>query len=170
MATQSRYPSGHYVILDSPLYHFRPDFIYRLSALPFAGKWMVALAHRTFAAKMMIRKLRQQFEVTPPAVVEALIGERLRIWLSAKAMFTHAREIVHYQRDLDRQSPAYRCISAPVTVVSGRSKSTFYADCKRFCAEVPVAEWVELGHTGHFVQFEKSRQIIDVIKSLQGNG
>ncbi|GAA4279429.1 alpha/beta fold hydrolase [Aquimarina mytili] len=166
MAAHSNTNNRHYIIIDSPLYTSRSRTIYKLISTPIIGKGIALLASYTIANNQIRDGLTTIFQNTPEEKVEQLIKERQRIWSQPKVIYTKSMESLHYQEDLNAISHKYKNINASITLITGKdSLKTLRKDCERFHIEVPNSELILLDKTGHYIQFDRSQDVIEIIRS-----
>ncbi len=165
MATHSSLKGLQYVIIDSPLYKARSRKIYKLIAMPVIGKGIALFSSYTIANGQIKDGLLSIFQNTPKKKIEKLIKERQHIWSQPKVIYTKSKESMNYQEDLNVMSHKYKNITSDITIITGKdSLSTLRNDCEKFHSEVRNSELVPLDKTGHYIQFDKSQEVIEIIR------
>ncbi|MEW7289434.1 alpha/beta fold hydrolase [Aquimarina sp. 2304DJ70-9] len=165
MATHSSLKGLQYIIIDSPLYKAQPRKIYKLIATPVIGRGIALLSSYTIANAQIRDGLIPIFKSTEKEKVDKLIEERQHIWSQPKVIYTKSKESIHYQDDLNLMSHKYKNITSDITIITGKdSISTLRNDCEKFYSEVKNSELILLDKTGHYVQFDKSQDVIEIIR------
>lgn len=154
-----------YVILDSATYTPSREVtaLYRLLLVPGLGTGLARLSGGSVAAQKIEAGIREQFNGRePPAGFVAL---RTRIWSNPKVTRTIAEETSGARNFLAAQHPRYGEIQAPVRIVA-QAENPFRRDtAKRLHAAIPGSTLRLLPGTGHYVQFERSAEVVDEIRA-----
>ncbi len=165
MAVHTNKKNLQFLLIDSPLYTSRPRKIYKLISTPVIGKGMALIASYTIADNQIRDGLSSMFQNTAKEKIEYLIKERQQIWSQPKVIYTKSKESVNYQEDLNAISHQYKHIRSAITLITGKdSLGTLRKDCERFHEEVHHSELILLDKTGHYIQFDKSQDVIEIIR------
>lgn len=165
MAVNSELKDIEYIIIDSPLYKYQPNTIYKLVSTPVFGKGIALLSSYTIANKQIEGGLSSLFKSIDNETINQLVNERQIIWSQPKVIYSKSKESVNYLDDLNSMSKKYKSINSKITIITGNdSMSTFKNDCKKFITEVPNSELVIIENTGHYIQLEKPLNVIKIIK------
>jgi len=165
LAANHQLDSCEFIIIDSPLYEIDLQPIYVPLTFPVIGKGFAFLANSTIASSFIENGVRKAITSLPEEKLNSIIEERKKIWLQPKVLFSRANESSNYTSDLKEISPLYSSINANMTIVTGDNASiTFKEDCTRFHEEVSGSELVVYKNTGHYIQFDKSNEVLELIK------
>jgi pimeloyl-ACP methyl ester carboxylesterase len=154
-----------YVILDSAAYapSRPPERIYELLAVPVLGLGCASLLG-TFVAPMKIRSgLAQAYGRMPP---EDFVALRTRLWATPKVSHAIALESLHARAALAAQSPRYPQITAKVAIVAQAADPARKRGAERLHRELPASTLELLSDTGHYIQFDRPREVAATIRRL----
>lgn len=172
MAVNSRLNNAEYIIIDSPLYNYTPSNLYRLISIPIFGKGISLLLSFTIAKKHIDNGVSSLFKSLKKERVNELVKERQIIWLQPKVIYSKSKESVHYFNDLKSISGKYKMIKSKITLITGTdSTTTFRNDAEKFKNEVSHSNLIFIRNTGHYIQLERSEDVIQIIKAkIEKNG
>ncbi len=154
-----------YVIIDSPLYTSRLRKIYKLVSTPVIGKGIALFSSYTIAKGQIRDGVAPIFKSLGEEKINELVKERQQIWSQPKVIYTKSKESVNYQEDLNLMSHKYKNIASNITIITGKdSLGTLRTDCEKFHLEVKNSELLILDKTGHYIQFDKSQELIAAIR------
>jgi pimeloyl-ACP methyl ester carboxylesterase len=155
-----------FVVLAGPLYDFNADITYKLISTPIIGKGIVTLAAKTSAKKMIKNGLKVAFGSNSDMLTESFIDEHVQLWSQPKVLYTTASERRHYAANLKENISNYKNISKKITFLVGENDATHIVnDFNTMKKDLPNAEFIFLKNTAHYIQFEKTNTVIQVIKS-----
>lgn len=155
-----------YIIIDSPLFEYEPSTVLKLLSIPLLGKGIGFVANYTIAENHIEKGVTEAFANQNQEQLIQLIDERKEMWLQPKVLHSKAKESVNYQGDLDKISNKYNSITADITIVTGTDeKKTMKLDCERFHKDVPKSNLIIINKTGHYIQFDQSERIFQIINS-----
>ena len=157
---------GAYVILDSSAYGSsrEADPLYQVLSWPVLGVGTASVIG-TFLAPSIIRKgLARSFGKRAPS--EDFVALRTRIWSAPKALHAAALETLDAQTALPSQSRRYNELRQPVTIVGQADDAVRSTTAQRLHADIVGSTLVLLPDTGHYVQFEKTREVADAIQRI----
>jgi pimeloyl-ACP methyl ester carboxylesterase len=168
MAARSPAAVDAVVVLDSAAYEpsRQADVALRLLTVPVLGMGFGTLTG-PFVAPARIREgLVEQFASrTPP---EDFIALRTRMWSRPKVTHAIAVETVDAAENLRLLSPKYRSIRRPVFILAQADNAFRRTMAERLHADVPGATLELLPGTGHFLQFEKTDDVVGAIRRAAG--
>jgi pimeloyl-ACP methyl ester carboxylesterase len=154
-----------YVVLDSATYTplRDPSPLYKLLTLPYLGIGCASVLG-TFIAPTQIRQgLVQVWNKQPPPEFVAL---RTRIWSTPKVSYALARETSNASSALAAQSPRYPEIEQPVAILAQADDVRRKASAERLHSDIKGSTLQLLSGTGHYLQFEKTDEVVRTIESL----
>ena len=155
------------VIVGAPLYHIEVNGMLHILTLPLLGKGFCALLARTVAPKMMEQVIIELFNGNRDKVSNEFIDFRKKLWAQPKVIYAMSKEIVNAQKNLDTITSEYANINVPVTIVVGEEdKKTIIEDSKEAHAVIPNSKLVIFENTAHYVQYEKSEALSELIRGL----
>lgn len=158
--------SARYVIIDAPLYKANIDIIYHPIALPVIGEGIAWLAANTIAPTFIKNGLSKTTASISENELDKMVSIRKEIWTQPKVILSRARELINLKVSLERMIPKYNLITAPTTILTGRSKHrTLVADCERFHKVVPNSELRIYENCAHYVQFDKFKEVLSEIRN-----
>jgi len=165
MAVNSELKNIEYIIIDSPLYKYRPSNIYKLVATPILGKGIALFSSYTIANNQIKDGVSSLFKSLEKEKINELVKERQIIWSQPKVIYSKSKESINYLNDLNSISEKYKNINSKITLITGKdSINTFKNDCEKFNQEVSNSELIILENTGHYIQLEKPSTVIKIIK------
>ena len=168
MAARSPAAVDAVVVLDSAIYtpSREPDVTLRLLTVPVLGMGFGALAGPFIAPARIRNGLVEQFAGrTPP---EDFIALRTRMWSTPKVTHAIAVETLDAAENLRRLSPKYPSIRRPVFILAEADSEFRRTSAERLHADIPGAKLELLPGTGHFVQFEKTDDVVRAIRRAAG--
>ncbi len=169
MATHSELKDLKYIIIDSPLYRSRSSSIYKLVSTPIIGKGIALLSSFTIAKGRINDGLQSIFKSIHQEKIDELVKERQKIWSQPKVIYSKSKETVNYQDDLNLMSHKYKNITSDITIITGKdASSTLRTDCEKFHGEVKNSELILLDQTGHYIQIDKSQEVLAIIRRKMG--
>jgi len=168
MAVRAPATVDAYVILDSATYtpSREADVSLRLLNVPVLGVGLGALTG-PFIAPARIRKgLLEQFMGRPPP--EDFIALRTRIWSTPKVTHAIAVETLEAAENLRALSPKYPSIRRPVFIVAEADSEFRRTTAEHLHRDIAGSMLELLPQTGHFVQFEKTADVVRTIRRAAG--
>jgi len=166
MALDSELEHLKYIIIDSPLYTAKTRTIFKVIATPLIGKGAALFSSFTIAKGQIKDGVAPIFKSLDKSKIPTLVKERQTMWSQPKVIYSKALESTHYQEDLDLVAHKYPNITAAITIISGKDyDATLRKDCEKFHAAVPNSELILFDQTGHYIQFDKSNELIAVIRN-----
>ncbi len=165
MAVNSKLKNLDYIIIDSPLYSYKAEKIYKLGSLPFLGKGFAFLASFTIAKNKIKKDFSAYIRSTPQQKVDEFLEIRQKIWSQPKVIYSKSLESVNYTGDLNEISPFYKNIDTKITIITGKeAKGTFKNDCEKFHKEVAGSKLIMVENTAHLIPLEQPSAVIKIIK------
>ena len=153
-----------YMIIDSPLFNYEAKYTYKLLSIPLFGKGLGFIANYAIAENQIEHGVKSALVNQNESSLNKLVEERKLIWLQPKVLQSKAKESVNYQSDLNEISTKYSSISSDIIIVTGKDKTkTFRTECENFSDIVPTDSLIILENTGHYVQFDRTEDIIRII-------
>ena len=152
------------VVLDSAVYtpSREPDATLRLLTVPVLGTGFGVLTGPLVAPARIRKGLVEEFKGRPPS--EDFIALRTRLWSTPKVTHAIAVETLDAAENLRQLSPKYPNIRRPVFIVAEADSVFRRTAAERLHADVQGSTLELLPGTGHFVQFEKTG---DVVRTIQ---
>ena len=99
--------------------------------------------------------------------IEKLVQERQNIWKQPKVIYSKSKESVNYQKDLESMSNNYKNINSKITIITSKELlGTYKDDCEKFHSEVKNSKLIVLDETGHYIQLEKPKEVINIITNI----
>ncbi len=155
------------VIVAAPLYHIEVNGMLHILTMPLLGKGFCVFLARTVAPKMMEQVIIDLFNGNRDKVSNDFIDCRKKIWAQPKVIYAMSKEIVNAQRQLNEITAKYPNINVPVTIVVGEEdKKTIIEDSKEAQAVIPNSKLVIFENSAHYVQYEKSEALSELIRGL----
>ncbi len=153
-----------FVVIDSATYEpsRSADATLRALTLPLVGVGIGTLVGPLRAPRMIRRGLLEQFRDTPPT--EEFIALRTQIWNTPKVTHAIASETVGAAENLARLSPRYPTITKPLFVLGQADDPFRRRTADRLHRDVPGSSLQLLSGTGHYLQFEKTAEVITAIR------
>ena len=130
LAANGDFAKAKWIWVDPVLYERKPDFIYRLLAIPYLGKGIGFLATYTIAPSFIENGVDASLTNISRKEEEKIIEKRKEIWLQPKVLQSRAKEIVNLEEDLKAIQDQYKNIKSEITILTGEDeKRTLKADC-----------------------------------------
>jgi pimeloyl-ACP methyl ester carboxylesterase len=157
------------VVLDSAVYtpSREPDVTLRLVTVPVLGLGVATLAGPFVAPARIRQGLIEQFAGHPPP--EDFVAQRTRLWSTPKVTHAIAAETLGAAEGLRRLAPRYPSIRRPVFILAQADDAFRRTTAERLHAEVPGSTLELLPGTGHFLQFEKTDDVVRTIRRAAGS-
>jgi pimeloyl-ACP methyl ester carboxylesterase len=157
-----------YVILDSATYtpSREADVSLRLLNVPVLGMGLGALTGPFVAPGRIRTGLVEQFAGRPPP--EEFIALRTRIWSTPKVTHAIAVETLQAAENLRALSSKYPSIRHPVFIVAEADNEFRRTTAERLHGDITGSTLELLPQTGHFVQFEKTADVVRTIRRAAG--
>jgi pimeloyl-ACP methyl ester carboxylesterase len=154
-----------YVIVDSAAYQprRRPDGGMRLLEVPLFGYGFGTVVAPLVSAKRIRSGIIEQFNGKAPP--EDFIQQRIRIWSTPKVTHAIASESLGARDDLAGLSPGYPGIADPVTIIAEADSPFRKETAEHLHRDVPGSTLHLVPGTGHYVQFEKTAEVVDAIRA-----
>jgi len=153
-----------YVVLDSatytPLRALPP--IYKVLGVPYFGIGVASVLGAFIAPTRIHDELRKIWRSAP----DDFITLRTRIWSTPKVSHALARETLDAGAALSAQSPHYPAISQRVSILAQADDPDRKRTAERLHHEIAGSTLELLPDTGHYVQFEKTEDVVRAIESL----
>ncbi len=166
MATTKNDKVKSYVIVASPLYNLKAGGLYKLITAPLIGKGMSVLISKTVASKKIEEGLLARFEGNAKILTDDFLASRKQLWSQPKVLYATSKEHINYDNDLKEISDNYKNINAKVSIVYGTNDfQQILTDSKKLHNDLPASEIFALENTAHFVQFEKPKTLMEIIKN-----
>lgn len=152
------------VVLDSAAYELmeKPSALYHVLAVPVLGTGIVRLSGPLFVPDKIRQGLLAQFPGTSPPA--GFVELRAEIWNQPKVSTSIARESVNANAESAALSPRYARIALPVHIAAQADHAGRRATAERLAREIPGAQLTLLGDTGHYLQFQKAPEVIELIR------
>ena len=167
LAVNSKLKDVNYIIIDSPLYSYLADFKFKLVAIPILGKVISFISSFTIAKKEIKEGVSELFYSLKKQKIEELVQERQNIWKQPKVIYSKSKESVNYQKDLESMSNNYKNINSKITIITSKELlGTYKDDCEKFHSEVKNSKLIVLDETGHYIQLEKPKEVINIITNI----
>jgi pimeloyl-ACP methyl ester carboxylesterase len=165
VALQAPPSAAAYVIVDSASYKSarKPEAIYSLLEMPYVGMGVATVLGARVAPKRIRKVLLELFRAHPPS--EAFIAQRIRMWSTPKVTHAIAMETLGAQASLDAQSPSYPQIRQPVQILGQAEDPMRTATAQRLHAAIAGSTLHLIAGTGHYIQFEKTGDVLAAIRS-----
>jgi pimeloyl-ACP methyl ester carboxylesterase len=153
-----------FVVIDSATYEpsRRADAMLRALTWPVLGVGIATVLGPLQAPRRIRQGLLEQFRGAPPT--EEFIALRTRIWSTPKVTHAIASETVGAAENLARLSPRYRTITRPLFVLGQADDPFRRRTAERLHRAVPGSSLELLSGTGHYVQLEKTAEVVTTIR------
>ena len=154
-----------YVIVDSGAYTpvRPPEALYALLAPPVVGMGFATLIGQRLAPARVRAGLLQIFAPrTPPA---GFVDLRVSMFSTPKVVHALAMESRGAAGWLAAQSPYYPAIRKPMHIVAQAGDAFRRTTAQHLQRDVPGASLELLPNTGHYVQFEKTAEVVAAIRA-----
>ena len=166
LAANNLVDSARYVIIDAPLYKVKIDPIYRPIALPIIGEGVAWLAANTIAPSFIKRGIAKSTATISGEKLKEMVAIRKKIWTQPKVILSRSRELSNLQSSLNEMIPKYSTITAPVTILTGRSAyRTLVTDCERLHEAIPKSKLRVYENCAHYVQLDSFKEVLIEIRS-----
>jgi pimeloyl-ACP methyl ester carboxylesterase len=164
MAARSPAAVDAVVVLDSAVYtpSREPDATLRLLTVPVLGMGFGVLTGPLIAPARIRKGLVDEFKGRPPS--EDFIALRTRLWSTPKVTHAIAVETIDAADNLRQVSPKYQSIRRPVFILAEADSVFRRTAAERLHADVQGSTLELLPGTGHFVQFEKTGDVVRTIR------
>jgi len=153
-----------YVIIDSATYtpSRKADFTLRILDVPLLGYGLGTIGAGWMAPKKIRKGLIDVFGGrTPP---EDFVTLRTRIWSSPKVTHAIAEETLGAEEELRSLSGRYRSIQSPVYIVAEADSEFRRHTAARLHGEIEGSSLELLPGAGHYLQFEKTAEVVATIR------
>jgi pimeloyl-ACP methyl ester carboxylesterase len=153
-----------YVILDSAVYTpLRPlPALYKPLGLPYFGLGCASVLGAFVAPTRIRAQLTQIWKGAP----DDFIALRTRIWSTPKVSHALARESLDAAAALAAQSPRYPEIQQKVVILAQADDPQRKSTAQRLHRDIAGSTLELLPGTGHYLQFEKTQDVVKAIESL----
>ncbi|HZS07497.1 MAG TPA: alpha/beta hydrolase [Blastocatellia bacterium] len=166
LAAALRHPGQvkSFVIVDSAAYRIpeNPSPLYRIISIPGFGTGFARLLGPLLAPGKIRDGLLAEFP--GGAVPDGFIELRTKIWSQPRVTTSIARETLRANQGLEEMSRRYREIGHSVFIVAQADNPTRRQGVERLQRDIPGAELLLLSGTGHYIQFQKTPELIGVIE------
>ena len=153
-----------YVVLDSatytPLRALPP--LYEVLGVPYFGLGVASVLGAFIAPTRIHDELRKIWRSAP----DEFIALRTRIWSTPKVSHAIARETLDASAALSAQSPHYPAISQRVSILAQADDPARKRAAERLHHEIAGSTLALLPDTGHYLQFERAKDVVEAIESL----
>ena len=168
LATKSNLPiTSKLVIVDSPLFGHQSGGLYQLVSTPILGKVIALLSKYTIGESKVAEGVQSLFVSFPEDQEDDFLAARKKLWTQPKVTYSTSKERMNYDENLIAIHPSYSSITHDITIITGvDEQKTLHADCTRLKEELPKANLFVLENTGHFIQFEKTTEVLQIIRDL----
>jgi pimeloyl-ACP methyl ester carboxylesterase len=153
-----------FIMVAPPLYGINPDVLYKIASVPIIGKGFAYLMHLTKAKGVIRESYKNSMVSKPELLTEEFLNFRTDVLSQPKVLYTTSKERTNYNDGLDKISPKYNEISKKVTIIVGDSDYQNLMDgCDKFKKVRPETELHILKNTGHFIQMQNTKSLLDLI-------
>ncbi len=164
LATTNNDKIKSYIIVASPLYQFYPETLFKIATTPVIGKGFTTFIANFAASDKIEEGLVHAFVGNREILTDTFLDTRKKIWSQSKVFYTVSKEQVNYASGLKEVSSNYKNIKNKVDILIGdKDRKNTIDDCKRLKNDIPNAEITFLKNTAHYIQFEKTNKLINVI-------
>ncbi len=166
MATTKNNKIQSYIIVASPLYQFTPEKLYKMSTLPLIGKGITFVISNTLASQKIEEGLTNAFGGNTDILTGSFLKTRKQLWSQPKVLYATSKERIHYDKNLKAVSENYKDIHKKVSILYGtKDHASIQQDCAKLHEDIPNSELIVLKNTAHYIQFERTTDLLTVIKS-----
>jgi pimeloyl-ACP methyl ester carboxylesterase len=153
-----------YVVLDSATYApLRPlPPLYGVLGVPYLGIGVASVLGAFIAPTRIRSELEQIWRGAP----DEFITLRTRIWSTPKVSHALARESLDASAALSAQSPRYPEIQQRVSILAQADDPERKKTAERLHHDIADSSLELLPNTGHYLQFEKTEDVVRAIESL----
>ncbi|MCF6348657.1 MAG: alpha/beta hydrolase [Flavobacteriaceae bacterium] len=170
MATTKNDNIKSYIIVASPLYQFKPETLYKMSTLPIIGKGITVLISKTVAQQKIDEGLLNAFGGNKEILTDTFLDIRKQLWSQSKVLYSTSKERMNYANNLKETSENYKNIDQKVSVLYGKNDDKLIQeDCERLHKDVSNSEILVLKNTAHFIQLERTGELLKVIRKYSIN-
>jgi pimeloyl-ACP methyl ester carboxylesterase len=157
-----------YVVVDSAAYapSRKADPILRLLALPVVGMGVGTLVGPIVGPSKIRNGLRATF--SNGNVSEDFAARRVALWNRPKVTHAIAEETIGAPADLRALSANYAHITRPVFIVAEADTDFRRESAERLHQDISGSSLRLVPETGHFIQFEKTGEVVDAIRRAAG--
>ncbi len=153
-----------YIIVAAPMYQFYPETLFKIASAPIIGKGFTTFIATTAAADKIEEGLLHAFAGNKKILTDDFLNTRKKIWSQPKVFYAISNEQVNYAAGLNEISANYKNINKKVNILIGdKDRENTIADCKRLKNDIPNAEITFLKNTAHYIQLEKTNELINII-------
>jgi pimeloyl-ACP methyl ester carboxylesterase len=153
-----------YVILDSATY--RPlrasPALYNVLGVPYLGVGCASV----LGAFVAPTRIRSQLSNIWRGAPDEFITLRTRIWSTPKVFHALARESLDAAAALSAQSPHYPEIQQPVAILAQADDPERRSTAEHLHRDISNSTLELLPDTGHYLQFEKTSDVVHAIEDL----
>ena len=165
LATQNNSRISSFIAVGAPLYSSKPDLSYQIGALPIIGKGITFLSSKTIAGSLIQSGLNKSFGTNTHLITTEFLNTRKKIWTQPKVMYATSNIRSNYDKMLKEKCSKYKSISKKISFIVGENDTkTIKEDFFKVKKDLPNAEAIFLKNTAHFVQFEKTDRLIELIE------
>jgi pimeloyl-ACP methyl ester carboxylesterase len=152
------------VVVDAAAYRWlrAPDPLYRIVAIPGLGTGVARVLGRRLGPPKVRAGLLAQFRGPPPP--EEFLAFRARVWTEPKVLRSIAHEVLLADPSLASISPRYPEIAVPTFVLAQKDDPGRREAAERLAREVPGARLTLLEGAGHYLQLEKTAEVVAAIE------
>ena len=153
-----------FIAVAAPLYSFDLEFNYIAISAPVIGKGIATIAANTIAGALVKDGLAITFGTNGHLLTDAFVQTRKDLWSQSKVLYTTSNERKNYEQALNNNAPKYKNITNKITFLVGEHDDpNIVRDFYQMKKDLPTAEFVYLDNTAHFIQFEATDKLLDVI-------
>lgn len=155
-----------FVVVAAPLYRLDADFNYTVLASPITGKGITKLVSKYLANNMIEDGLKVTFGNNTSLLTDEFLSIRKQLWSQSKVLYSTSNVRSNFNDNIKESTPNYKNISKKISFLVGENDhSDIVNDFYRIKKVIPQAEFIFLKNTTHFIQFEKTTELIEVINS-----
>lgn len=168
MATEGHAKVKHIHILGSPLFKFKPEFIYRIFSIPLFETIMSFAASQGYAQFKIANELPKRFARSKQALLTTeKLSFRKDLWSQPKVIIAKSLETISMPKDCDQMVPKYKRLKSDITIMMGNEEVPEYISQLREHLPLPRAEVIFLDECAHFIQIEALDELLKSIRSIQ---
>jgi esterase/lipase len=165
MATIKNDKVKSYIIVASPLYQLEPEGLFKAIATPLIGKGIGVLISKTVASQKIEEGLLNAFGGNREILTDDFLAIRKQLWSQPKVLYTTSIEHINYDSNLKEISNNYKNINEKIDILYGTNDHPLIIeDAKKFHNNLPSSEILKLENTAHFIQFERTGELLKVIR------
>ncbi len=168
MATRKFSSDSKFMIIDSPLFGHKVDPTLKLNTIPILGKGNALLSKYTLGPRLVEKGIRKLLVGLQGKQADQFVNQRLNLWLQPKVIYATSNERNNYDRNLKSVAEKYKDIdpATSITVLTGGTNETARPDeGAKFKSVVPFSNLKKFDRCGHYVQFEKRNEVLDIIRA-----